>query len=86
MNSNADNDVAHDEHTISKLKEEMSMKQQEIDSNYRKLKRKVAQGAKDREFEDDRVEDLWRKAKAQKLPSDELEILKVCHLICYYQL
>ena len=71
------NTVSHDEETISKLRDEMNMRQKEVDKSYRHLKVKVFQGSSDDEFKDARVKDLWKRANVQGLSAEELNILKV---------
>ena len=74
----AGNNVPQDEETISKLREEMNMQRQKVDSNYRRLKVKVSQQSKDGVFQDYRVRELWKRAQAQGLSEEELNIMKVC--------
>lgn len=76
------NNIPHDEETISKLREEMNMKQQKVNNNYRRLKVKVLRGISDDEFKDPRVRDLWKRAKAQGLSEEELELMKVSDKRC----
>ena len=73
----AGNNVPHDKGRILKLREEMNMQKQEVDSNYRRLKKKVSQQGKDGEFEDYRVRELWKRVQAQGLSDEELDIMKV---------
>ena len=75
------NNVPHDEEGVSKLRDEMNMQQQEVDRNYHRLKVKVLERAKEGEFQDHRVRDLWKRAKAGGLSEEELEIMKVCDLM-----
>ena len=70
------NEVPPDQDAIAKLQDEMNMQQQEVDRSYRRLKRKVLQGTKDGEFKDSRVRELWKRAEAQGLSEEELEVLK----------
>lgn len=66
---------------IAKLRDEMDVKQRQVENSYRRLKVKVLQGAVDEEYHDHRVRDLWKRAKAQGLSGDELDIIKVCSSI-----
>ena len=75
------NNVPHDEEGVSKLRDEMNMQQQEVDRNYHRLKVKVLERAKEGEFQDHRVQDLWKRAKAGGLSEEELKIMKVCDLM-----
>ena len=70
-------EVPQGEKVIAKLQDEMNMQQQEVDRSYRRLKRKVLQGTKDGEYKDTRVRELWKRAEAQGLSEEELEVLKV---------
>ncbi len=77
-NDGRDSNRVGDDEAVSKLQDEMNMQQQELDQSYRQLKVKVLQGVKNGEFKDPRVTDLWKRAKAQGLSDEELEIMKVC--------
>ncbi|XP_028406577.1 alpha-2-macroglobulin receptor-associated protein-like, partial [Dendronephthya gigantea] len=60
----------------AKNEEEMNMKRREVDSSYRRLKKKVLSGAPNEEFQDHRVRDLWKGAQVQGYSEEELDIMK----------
>lgn len=66
----------NNEDILIKLREEMNIKQKEIETNYRQLKMKVVKGPGEEDFQDHRVKDLWKRAKAQILSEDELAVMK----------
>ena len=76
-----------DEATLDKLREEMNMKEKEVHNNYRRLKTKVlVTKPAEFEFEDQRVRDLWKKAKELIKSEDQLAIMKVCLVLVVYSL
>ena len=66
-----------EQETLKKLREEMDIKQKDVNKNYQRLKMKVVRGADEEDFEDYRVRELWKRAKAQKLSEEELSVMKV---------
>ena len=73
----------NNEDILIKLREEMNIKQKEIETNYRQLKMKVVKGPGEEDFQDHRVKDLWKRAKAQILSEDELAVMKVS-IPCFF--